>query len=181
MILFFDTETTGLVEPRLVQLGLLYVTDELEVVSELCILVRPPKTIEEGAIKSHGKTNEYCEKNGVALSHAIGLFYTFEQFCHTLVGHNIKYDMQVLRNEGIKFTDKKKICTMELTTPILQFPHKNGNFMRRPGYKWPKLEEAYEFFMNKKIEGAHNALVDCKATLEIYKCLQELKLEAALM
>ena len=175
MILFFDTETTGLIEPRLVQLGMILTTDDLEVVSECCITVVPAKPIEEGATKAHGKTNAYCLLHGIKLAPALGLFEAHNEKVELIVGHNLKYDLGVMNNEGAFTKPAKFFCTMEATTPICKLPHKNGNWNKRSGYKWPKLEEAYEYFFGKKITGAHNALVDCRATLEIYKNLKELE------
>jgi DNA polymerase III epsilon subunit-like protein len=173
MILFFDTETTGLVNPRLVQLGMILTTDECEVIQETCLLVKPACKIEDGAIKAHGRTNEYCQEHGQDLSLAMTLFDTVSGEVELVVGHNIKYDTQVMLNEQAKYVPFgiQTFCTMEATTDILKLPQKNGNYARRSSYKWPKLEETYEFFFHKKLEGAHNALNDCRATLEIYKAL----------
>jgi DNA polymerase III subunit epsilon len=173
MILFFDTETTGLIKPYIVQLGCILTDDNCEVISECCILVAQTKQIEEGATKAHGKTNEQCLKGGIDERVTIELFQCLFDKCDTLVAHNLKYDKGVISNHIPLFLEhtKTEFCTMEATTDILKLPQKNGNYMRRSGYKWPKLEEAYEYFFHKKLEGAHNALTDCRATLEVYRKL----------
>lgn len=166
MILFFDTETTGLVDPRLVQLGMILTDDKLEIVSECCLLVKPAKKIEEGAIKAHGITNEYANEFGLRLEEVNNLFCQFRRNASLLVAHNIKYDKQVMFNEVGPCEAKEEFCTMQACTPILKLPNKWKN-----GYKWPKLEEACAYF-EIPLNGAHNALVDCRATMEIYKRLQ---------
>jgi len=38
----------------------------------------------------------------------------------------------------------------------------------RTNFKNPNLGEAYKFFTGKDLEGAHNAMVDVKACIEVY-------------
>jgi hypothetical protein len=56
-----------------------------------------------------------------------------------------------------------KFCTMIKSTSICKLPAAKGR-----GYKWPKLEELYQFLFNKKFDGAHDAAADVKAAAECF-------------
>ena len=43
----------------------------------------------------------------------------------------------------------------------------------RYGFKWPKLEELYDKCFSEKLENAHDALVDVKATYRIFQKLHD--------
>ena len=59
---------------------------------------------------------------------------------------------------------------MKTATPICKIRKKDG----KVGNKWPKLEEAIEFFYGEKLEGAHSAIVDIKATRRLFHTLVNL-------
>lgn len=182
MKLIFDTETTGLAkfnlplsdasQPRLVQLGCILVDDECNIVSEFGCIVKPegfviPKIVSD----IHGITHEYAMKVGVYYEFALKTFLHLLNSCNAIIAHNLKFDKHVLDCEFTKVAgrgirEKIEYCTMLNSTPICAIPHKT-----RAGYKWPKLQEAYKHFYGKEFVGAHSALHDVRATLEVYKAL----------
>ena len=181
MILFFDTETTGLVDfkasptsvnqPHLVQLGCILSANNGEEISRLSLTVKPEGyEIPDNMV--HGITNAAALKGGVRLVNVINLFANLCDIADLIVCHNYKFDSIVMQAEchriGVRdpFLTKKTFCTMLESTSVCCIPAKWNK-----GYKWPKLEEAYEFFFNTSMEGAHNALCDVEATKKIFFAL----------
>lgn len=92
-----------------------------------------------------------------------GLFDEFEA-----TAYNKEFDFSFLINRGFKINELP--CPMLLATPIVNLPPNPG--FKQP--KWPKVEEAWEFFFGKTgyIE-AHRGLDDAKheakIVFELYK------------
>ena len=81
---------------------------------------------------------------------------------------NKSFDFDFLRDRGFRINDLD--CPMKLATPICKLPKTNGY----GGYKWPKVEEAWEhFFGNTGYIEAHRGLDDAKhealIVYELYK------------
>jgi DNA polymerase III epsilon subunit-like protein len=184
MILFFDTETNGLpinyngkvtdVEnwPRIIQLG--YIVTDLEgnIVKEYKELIKPegwviPKT---DFWINNGYSTEQSNEKGIDIKEALNSFIKDIENSILLCAHNLKFDHNVVGAEMIRLKlsaeRKPKFCTMENTVDILQLP---GKFEGK--FKWPKLEELHHYLFNEGFEGAHDAMMDVKATA---KCFFEL-------
>lgn len=107
MILFFDTETTGIRDwknpsflPRIVQLGALLTDDEGRTRAELNLIITPDGwTVPEGAANVHGISTEDCVKLGMPLRLVLNLFFKLLGQADTLVAHNIGYDLDLLHIE----------------------------------------------------------------------------------
>lgn len=184
-ILFFDTETTGkwnkyaalthASQPRMVQLGLHVCTPQQETLLEFQTLIKPDGwTVPEEAASIHGITTERCEKYGIPIIAAVGLFSRALVIADLVVAHNYEFDELIVSSEMTKtlnrnpLMDVKSFCTMKATTDICKLPGKYG-------YKWPKLDEAYRHFFHKGVEGAHDAMVDVRACRDIYFALLKLQ------
>lgn len=191
MILFFDTETTGLVnwkqpdtwegQPRLVQLGAILTEDSGRVVRTLGCIVRPDEfLIPIEASNVHGITTEYAIETGIAQFDAVTLFAQMLNKADKIVAHNYKFDKVVMNRELFQeeytfIDDSKSFCTMLASTNICKLPHKGPKRWAGQGaYKWPKCSEAYECLFSEKLEGAHDALTDVRACMRIYFKLQEM-------
>jgi DNA polymerase-3 subunit epsilon len=92
-----------------------------------------------------------------------GLFEEFEA-----TAYNKEFDFGFLINRGFKI--KELPCPMILSTPIVNLPSNPG--FKQP--KWPKVEEAWEFFFGKTgyIEahrGLDDAIHEAKIVYELYK------------
>jgi DNA polymerase-3 subunit epsilon len=185
-LLFFDTETTGLVlrqlaaddarQPDVVQLAAL-LTDETgeRVLASMNVLVRPNRAIDPGAAKAHGITQQDAEKYGVTPADAFGLFAGLVAKADVLVAHNLSFDALVMRAAwhrtfGVDLRDqlqgKKAFCTMKAMTPVTKILGPRAK--HRADFKWPKLQECIEFFFSEKLIGAHDAMVDVKACARVY-------------
>lgn len=178
MILFYDTETTGLTnfrqgpehpsQPHIVQLAAILINDGEEA-ETLNVIVRPDGyEIPEEASNVHGITQDRAFSDGIPLWKAVWQFDRMLMQASRRVAHNRAFDDLVLRSAYHRLrmpnplNEVDSFCTMEATTPICKLPGRYGS------YKWPKLEEAYRHFFSKDMEGAHDALVDVRACAEVY-------------
>lgn len=82
--------------------------------------------------------------------------------------YNKNFDFGFLRNRGLRINDLP--CPMILSTPICKIPNRNG----RGGYKWPKVEEAYNFFFpgnnyTEQHRGPDDAKHEAQIVYALYK------------
>ncbi len=183
MILFFDTETTGLPKnwkapvtdldnwPRLVQLAFLVYDFDGNLIHSCNEIIKPNGfTIPIDASKVHGITTDIANQRGSQIEDVFELFSIHLKRAKVIVAHNMAYDEKIIGSELIRIglvntlDSKEKICTMESTVDLCKI---DGPY----GYKWPKLEELHRFLFNHDFEGAHDALADIQATA---KCFWEL-------
>ena len=193
--LFFDTETTGLPnrsvplsdpsQPHITQLGaVLQINGEDKMI--LDTLIKPDNwpvqpcgnIIGKKAMELTGITPEMCEESGIPIADAVDLFMIMASIADFIVCHNTAFDLKLMQIEFARLNPdapsktvlcgRPSLCTMKTSTPILKLPKKAGG-----GYKWPKLEEAMQFFFGEGLDGAHNALVDIQATQRLFNLLAE--------
>lgn len=179
-ILCGDTESTGLMDfknlsnlenqPHICQLGL-ELTDETEkVMAEINILIKPNGwTIPAEATAVHGITTEMCEKYGITIERALSVLNGYAQIQDCIfLAHNKSYDLNLIEIEYKRLgktsplAKMKQVCTMEATTDLLKLPGFRGK------YKWPRLEQAYEWCFGVKLEGGHDALIDTRACRKVF-------------
>jgi len=183
MILFFDTETTGLPRdwnapitqinnwPRMVQLAWLQYDDQQNLLSEVNHIIKPDGyTIPNNAASIHGITTEHALKNGSELSSVLSVFSAIVNESNMLIAHNMDFDEKIVGAEyirvGLKSSifSKQRLCTMKATTDLCKIPGKYG-------YKWPSLPELHRSLFGSDFKDAHDALVDVKICA---KCFFEL-------
>jgi DNA polymerase III epsilon subunit-like protein len=183
MILFFDTETTGLPKnwkapvtdldnwPRLVQLAYLVYDFDGNLIHSCNEIVKPNGfTIPTEASNVHGITTEMARQRGSDINDVFELFLIHLKRSKMIVAHNMAFDEKIIGSELIRLgkenviVAKEKICTMLKTVDLCKI---EGPY----GYKWPKLEELHRYLFNHDFEGAHDALADIQATA---KCFWEL-------
>lgn len=176
-ILFFDTETTGLVRnwnvaedernPKLVQLGCVLTTAGGRVLNTFSSIVKPEGyDIPEEAANVHGITTEIAMREGHPLKEVVGWFLRLNSNANLIVAHNFKFDSIIIR-KAISECMKSCVfpasyCTMLESTSLCELPSQRG------GFKWPKLKEAYQFFFNEDLVDAHDALTDVLACKRVY-------------
>lgn len=196
MLLFFDTETTGLPvwkepsesegQPHIVQLAAALVCPlERDVIQYFDVIVKPDNwEISEEMTAIHGISQEFATLHGVPEQTAVEMFMALQNSVRlpTRVAHNKVFDERIIRialkryfQEELAdiFHDQNKtsICTMRMGKPILGLKDKAG----KP--KNPSLSECYKYFFDREIEGAHNAMVDVRATIDIYFAMRDLQNE----
>jgi len=147
MILFFDTETTGIRKggfiPRVVQIGALLTDNEGKMVGELNLLLQPDGfvNIPVEASNVHGFSTEHVKKYGVDRYMGLSAFFAMLEQADTVVAHNAEYDMDLLTceidyyanihndptavavwSEIYKEAESKVFCTMLNSRDILMMP-----------------------------------------------------------
>lgn len=185
LICFYDTETTGKTDfkaaynapqqPDLIQLGYKIVEPQTrEVIFEVGHLVDTTKFaswkgIDSGAFAAHGIREELLIY-GSTPDATMKNLERWSSACSLFVAHNDQFDTTVLQcfaarsgwDPGCIFGDARKFCTMKASTNVCKIP---GPY----GIKWPRLNEAYEFFNpGEQFKGAHNALADVGACENIF-------------
>lgn len=185
MILFFDTETTGVPKnyqgsitdldnwPRVIQLAWALYNNDGSLFDSACDLIKPdgwevPK--EDFWIKN-GFTTEKSQLEGKAIHDVLFQFMTPLNRCKVMVAHNLSFDYPIVGAEmiraGLRAQNKPdKFCTMKASTDICRIPGARG-------YKWPKLEELHRFLFQCDFDGAHDAMNDVMATAKCYFEMQK--------
>ena len=194
MILFFDTETTGLADfnkrardpaqPHIVQLAAIAMTDDLATeIDAYNVIVKPDGwTIPKEASDVHGITMEKAA-GGIPEKDAATKLLEMIALSALIVAHNITFDKFIARIAMRRYdlmTDAQDLwwkqlptfCTMRATTDLCKLP---GPFAGK--FKWPKLQEAHQHAFGETFDGAHDALADVRACSRIYRWLQSQKQE----
>lgn len=82
--------------------------------------------------------------------------------------YNNVFDFGFMEDRGFTFPRKLK-CPMKVLTPVMKIPAKG-----RGGYKWPNVQEAWDYFFGKtgyveKHRGADDAFHEADIVYEAYK------------
>lgn len=198
--LAYDTETSGLPlfsepsedprQPHIVQLGACLVDlDSRKVLSTLDVIVRPDGwTIPEEVSAIHGITTEVAMDVGVSESMALGMLLELWERAEVRIGHNESFDARIVRIAQHRFDEAqadawkagRAMCTQLMSTPILKLPPtERMKAAKRFHHKSANLGEAYQFFTGKPLEGAHSAMVDVRACLDVFFAIKDRETEAA--
>lgn len=195
MILALDTETTGLPDfrapsdaehqPHLVQLAMVLLGDDLVERASVSLLIRPDGWVSgPEALAAHGITEEMAGALGVPEKTAANLFaqMAYGSGARLIVGHNVSFDLRIMRiallragltKEKLDAQKPDTFCTMNAASAIMKLPPTEK--MVAAGFtkpKPPKLSECIRHFFDEELEGAHDALVDVRASLRVYHHLQ---------
>lgn len=176
-VLAFDVETTGIPnwkipsdspeQPHLVQLAGILANDETgEVIEKFDFIIKPDGwEITQETIDIHGITNEHALEHGIPEPVAVQKMLDLIDEDTTRVAHNRTFDQRLVRIALKRFfTDQEMeewarkdnfICTMWTARKHL-------------GGKQPKLVDALKAVTGKDLEGAHNAMNDAQACLDLY-------------
>ena len=112
--------------------------------------------------KIHGITEEIAQ-NGESFISVMKLFYADFRNIKHMIGHNVSFDVNVMKSEMIRknllkllkeFDTINKICTMHHCKNIVNIKTKKGTI------KFPKQSELYCFVLNKSMQSAHNSKYD---------------------
>jgi DNA polymerase III subunit epsilon len=184
MILFIDTETTGLSKkkyplsnpsaywPRLVELAWIECENDGTMIAEYSSIIRPDTfTIPYTATAIHGITTKEAREKGQSLVLVLEQFHASLEHCSLIVGHNIEFDANVIAAESLRagmvlpIQSYQKKCTMKSSIRLCKLK-------RGAGYKNPTLAELHYFLFGLSFPDSHRALGDARACM---KCFFELK------
>jgi DNA polymerase-3 subunit alpha (Gram-positive type) len=169
---FTDIETTGLnyKEHEIIEIAsIIYDQAKGEVVQEWEKKVAPQhiETASKKALKLNGYINNPDSYTGDLKSALIKLNSIADKCI--MVGQNISFDLQfiedAMRKLDIepKFDRHRRIDLLSMAWPEMYTKEINGLGLRH----------LCDYFDVPNI-GAHSALVDCRRTLEVYKCLMNI-------
>ena len=157
MICVFDVETTGLVNPEVVQAGYVQYSNTYGIIDTKEKLFKAFKPIEWDAMGLHGVTNEMLKgKKPWDGSHFVPKETIY------LVCHNASFDTQFIDPDVL--VSVKVICTLKLAKKLIDKSdsgnHKNSTLHYYLGcYKDPVGKE----YLSK----THTAVSDCVMTLNV--------------
>lgn len=180
LLLFFDTETTGLPKnwkapasdvnnwPRLIQFAWQLYDVNGNLLESNSSIIKPDNfVIPKESSNIHGITTERAYVEGENLNQVLDKFKRNLDKANLIIAHNMSFDEKVLGAEFYRLhnynplTKIEKLCTMQLSTNICKI---DGTY----GYKWPKLEELHYFLFKKGFDNAHDAEADIQATADCY-------------
>jgi len=201
-VLVFDTETTGLPQskiispdtlklwPHIVQFSyVIYDTEANDIVvsSDDIVKVGKDVVISDGSIELHGITKEISQNKGKNINELIDVFCSHLKSVDVLVGHNIEFDIKMIKVELLRFiysdmSDDKSIkyknnlydlsifqniyCTMQNSIDLCSI--KKQDKYGKEYNKYPKLIELHQKLFNSAPNNLHNSFNDILITLRCY-------------
>lgn len=195
LALFYDTETNGLPlfrepsedprQPHIVQLAAHLVDMESRSILQTIDMVARPSgwTIPDDVADIHGLTTDRAIEIGVDESLIVNALMSLWAVAELRIAHNESFDARMVRIAlkrfyGDELADEWKAgtaaCTCNMATPILSLPPTAK--MRAAGRHTPKranLAEAYRHFFGRDFGGAHTAIADVNACMDVYWAIKD--------
>ena len=186
MIIFCDTETTGLPDfnqrarwpgqPHIVQIAAL-ICDEAGNILETYEAIAKPDgwAIPPELTAIHGISNEHALKVGIPEKEILVKVLAMIRASNLLCAYNVTFDKFIVRI-GLRrydlMTDDddqwwKSLPTYCAMRAMIDVVNKEPKIRGR--YCYPKLMESYRHAFGKGFEGAHGAMADLQATLELFR------------
>ncbi|MBE7083959.1 MAG: 3'-5' exonuclease [Clostridiales bacterium] len=143
MVLYFDTETTGLHPGQICQLSYVMQTGEELLSRNFFFKV---DSVEYSAFMVHGFSVERLESLSGGKTFADYVNEIEKDFSNAdvVIAHNYSFDQMFMRAEferlGKVFSVKREFCSMKKSTPLCALKRSRGE-----GYKYPKLSELCAF------------------------------------
>ncbi len=143
MIIYLDTETSGLRPGQICQLS--YVMQDKNGVKAKNFFFTVD-SVEYGALMVHGFSVEKLKvlSGGKRFIERVDEIKLDLENADLVVAHNLSFDMMFLRAEferlGVPLYIKNEFCSMKNMTPVCKLTG------RRLGYKYPKLSEMTAYF-----------------------------------
>lgn len=181
-VLIFDTETTGLPnwkepsddpsQPYVVDIAADLADENGNILASMDAIINNGIFIPDDMAAIHGITTEIAAADGIAPDQAINGFLDMVRRADLIVGHNVSFDVRMMRIMVAKVHGEKwdnplpTFCTMRKSTNVCKILSEKP---RHPeDWKWPKLTEAIKFFFDEEHPDAHRARPDCDGSRRIY-------------
>jgi len=185
LLLFLDTETTGLPDKRgwddyydpselehyersrMIEFAcIIYDTEKKEIVKEYSTMIKPDGYLIENS-HIHGITHEEASDKGVCIQELfMNLLSCFHEYnIQKIIGHNILFDIHIIRSELFRYNETELLDIFN--TIDLSCTMKMGQ-KRMNQWKSPRLTELYAFLFKSEIEQDHRALSDTKYCFACY-------------
>lgn len=103
-------------------------------------------------------------ENAPYIEEVISEILRFLNTADLVVGHNIEFDEQIIRDELARlgrngdYQPMKSLCTMRSSTDYCKLPGRGFSF------KSPRLSELHKHLFGEYFAGAHDAMFDVEAT-----------------
>ncbi len=170
-IVCFDVETTGLSQKEdfIIQLSMIKIDQSFSKIDNKSWYIKPVHKyeIKSTAIEKHGITKEFLEENGVNLKDIAQEILDFIEGCDFLTYNGNSFDIGFLYKDlkivGYDLNMEGRTCYDAFLLYKMMYPS--------------TLEAVYKRCTGKDLEGAHNAINDVEATIEVYKYLRELNID----
>lgn len=203
-VLVFDTETTGLPRtklltpevvslwPHIVQLSyVVYDVSDNAITNVRDFIVKIPEEIDISAesIALHGITKEISHENGESMEEVLVRFIYDFSHVDLIVGHNLTFDINMLKIEVMRQiqkksdekelfltfleelkTSRKYYCTLQSSIDLC-----NIHALDKKGKsytKFPRLSELHEKLFQRQPKNLHNSLHDVLICLRCYYMLE---------
>ena len=195
IVLFLDTETTGLVPrggwtdtremPYAVQISWVLIdTLAYDVVDMDDNIIRLPDGVQvpKECEVVHGISTQDTIDKGADILQCLMSLRNASRRADMVVGHNLSFDLNVLEAEfrrlslrptsqlriNSRVSSAKQVCTMESTVDLCRIPMPSG-----VGYKFPKLSELHKYLYDYVPRGLHNSLADVLVCMRCYFLLAD--------
>lgn len=192
LLLFYDTETTGLPmfdqpsehpeQPHIVQLAAALIDSETRKrVAGFDLVIAPDGWTIPGEVAAiHGITTEMAKLVGVSERAAVELLLYLWARAQRRIAHNESFDARIVRIALMRYLRPEDVlheqwkaapsdCTQRLATPICRMPPTaKMRAVGRHHFKSANLGEAFKHFTGREMLDAHNATADVTACIEVY-------------
>lgn len=162
-IVCYDVETTGLsvMNDKVIQLSAVKFNDKFEIIDKFDEYVRPIGEwhMAETAERVHGISTKFLIENGRFLKDVGPEFLAFIEGCDILSYNGNRFDIRMLcanlKEVGLEFNIEDRVFF--------------DSFLLESKLESRKLCDVYKRYTGKELDGAHNALYDVLATVEVFK------------
>lgn len=182
MLLFYDTETTGLPDwkqpsesphqPHIVQIAAALVDpDTLAIVSSVDLIVRPDGWyIPEETADVHGITTEYAQAAGIPEHVALDIFLALHERAQARVAFNAQFDDRIIRIAHFRFRSETEAEVFKAAPSVCAM--RAANKVCALG-KFPTLSQAHEALTGEPLVMAHTAMADVHGCIRVYRALRD--------
>ena len=174
IIVVFDTETTGLFNaklpieentldyfPYVLQFSWIVFDTKTYKYQEYDYYIKCPIPVPQESTNCHGITTSMSLARGHSFKKTFAIFKECMKQCDLIVGHNLHFDITVLKAECLRNQipfeiTKPTYCTMKSTTKLCGLG------------KYPRLGFLHQFLFQEEAENLHSSMIDVLVCVRCY-------------